>query len=76
MNSENKVPKSSFLTAGSRLAIVLKRRAGSCLAIVLKRRTDADAECTEDGRDERIGATEYAEGNRTRKRGGEAEHIT
>ena len=64
MNSENKVPKSSFLTAGSRLAIVLKRS------------TDADAECTEDGRDERIGAMEYAEGNGTRKRGGEAEHIT
>ena len=64
MNSENKVPKSSFLTAGSRLAIVLKRR------------TDADAKCTEDGRDERIRATEYAEGNGTRKRGGEAEHIT
>ena len=42
---------------------------------LLKRRTDADAECTEDGRDGRIGATEYAEGNGTRKRGGDAEHI-
>ena len=35
-----------------------------------------DAEYTEDGRDERIGATEYAEGNGTRKRGGKAERIT
>ena len=33
------------------------------------------AECTEDGRDERIRATEYTEGNRTRKRGGKAERI-
>ena len=43
---------------------------------VLKRRTDADAEYTEDGWDERIGATEYAEGNGTRKGGGRVEHIT
>ena len=43
---------------------------------LLKRRTDADAEYTEDGQDERIGATEYAEGNGTRKRGGKAECIT
>ena len=42
---------------------------------LLKRHTDTDAEYTEDGRDERIGATEYAEGNGTRKRGGDAEHI-
>ena len=35
-----------------------------------------DAEFTEDGWDKRIGATEYAEGNGTRKRGREAEHIT
>ena len=41
--------------------------------MLLKRRTDADAEYTEDGRDERIGATEYAEGNGTWKRGGNAE---
>ena len=34
------------------------------------------AECTEDGRDGRIGATKYAGGNGTRKRGGKAEHIT
>ena len=34
---------------------------------LLRRRTDAEAECTEDGRDGRIGATEYAEGNGTRK---------
>ena len=44
--------------------------------IMLKERTDAEAECTEDGRDGRIGATEYAEGNGTRKRGGKAECIT
>ena len=31
------------------------------------------AECTEDGRDRRIGATEYAGGNGTWKRGGGAE---
>ena len=35
-----------------------------------------DAECTEDGWDGRIGATEYAEGSGTRKRGGDAECIT
>ena len=34
---------------------------------VLKRRTDVDVECTEDGRDGRIGATKYAGGNGTRK---------
>ena len=34
------------------------------------------AECTEDGRDGQIGATKYAKGNGTRKRGGKAEHIT
>ena len=45
------------------------------IPLLLKRRTDADAEYTEDGRDERIGATEYAEGNGTRKGGGKAEHI-
>ena len=33
------------------------------------------AECTEDGRDGQIGATKYAGGNRTRKRGGKAERI-
>ena len=33
-------------------------------------------ECTEDGWDGRIGATKYAGGNGTRKRGGKAEHIT
>ena len=44
--------------------------------LVLKRHTDADAECTEDGRNGQIGATEYAEGNGTQKRGGDAEHIT
>ena len=43
---------------------------------LLKRRTDADAEYMEDGRDERIEATEYAEGNGTRKGGGKAECIT
>ena len=43
---------------------------------LLKRRTDADAEYTEDRRDERIRATEYTEGNGTRKRGGDAERIT
>ena len=43
---------------------------------LLKRRTDVDAECTEDRRDGRIGAMEYAEGNGTQKRGGDAEHIT
>ena len=53
---------------------------------LLKRRTDAEAECTEDGRDGRIGATEYAGGDGTRKRGrgaeqseeteGDAERIT
>ena len=43
---------------------------------LLKRRTDAESECTEDGRDGRIGAMEYAEGNGTWKRGGDAEHIT
>ena len=43
---------------------------------MLKRCTDADAEYTEDGRDERIRATEYTEGNGTRKRGGDAERIT
>ena len=32
-----------------------------------------NAECTEDGRDGRIGATEYAGENGTRKRGGGAE---
>ena len=42
---------------------------------MLKRSTDADAEYTEDGRDERIGATEYTEGNGTRKGGGKAERI-
>ena len=40
---------------------------------MLKRRTDGCAGCTEDGRDGRIRATEYAGGNRTRKRGGSAE---
>ena len=36
---------------------------------LLKSRTDAEAECTEDGLDERIGATEYAKGKRnTEKR--------
>ena len=44
--------------------------------ILLKRRTDADVECTEDGRIGRIGATKYAGGNGTRKRGGKAERIT
>ena len=44
--------------------------------IVLKRRTDAESECTEDRQDGRVGATEYAERNRTRKRGGDAERIT
>ena len=39
---------------------------------VLKRRTDGGAGCTEDGRDGQIRATEYAGGNRTRKRGGSA----
>ena len=43
---------------------------------VLKRRTDAESECTEDRRDRRVGATEYAEGNGTQKRGGDAERIT
>ena len=37
---------------------------------MLKRRTDGDAECTEYGR---IGATEYAGRNGTRKRGGSTE---
>ena len=46
------------------------------LSAVLKRRTDTDAEYMEDGQDERIGATEYAEGNGTRKGGGKAERIT
>ena len=43
---------------------------------MLKRRTDAESECTEDRRDGRIGAMEYAEGNGTWRRGGKAEHIT
>ena len=34
------------------------------------------AEYTEDGRDERIGTTEHAEGNGTRERGGKTERIT
>ena len=46
------------------------------LGFMLMRCTYAESECTEDRRDGRIGATEYAEGNRTRKRGGDAEHIT
>ena len=37
---------------------------------IVKRRTDGGVECTEDGQ---IGATEYARGNGTRKRGGSAE---
>ena len=45
------------------------------LGFMLKRRTDAESECMEDRRDGRIGATEYAEGNGTWKRGGDAEHI-
>ena len=44
--------------------------------IVLKRYTDAESGYTEDGRDGRIGATEYAEGNGTQKRGRKVEHIT
>ena len=43
---------------------------------LLKRRTDAEVEYMEDRQDERIGATEYAEGNGTRKGGGKADHIT
>ena len=35
-----------------------------------------DAEFMEDGRDEWIEAMKYAEGNGTRKRGGDVEHIT
>ena len=46
------------------------------LAAVLKRHTDTEAECTEDGQNGWIGATEYAEGNGTQKRGGDAERIT
>ena len=38
--------------------------------LYVRRRTDGGAECTEDGR---IGATEYAGWNGTRKRGGSAE---
>ena len=49
---------------------------GFTLGKLLKRHTDADAEYTEDGWDEQIGATEYAEGDGTRKRGGKAECIT
>ena len=37
--------------------------------MVLKRHTDAESEYTEDGQDERIGATDYAKGKRnTEKR--------
>ena len=43
--------------------------------MMLKRRTDVESECTEEGWDGRIRATEYAEGNGTRKRGGDAERI-
>ena len=43
---------------------------------MLNRHTDVESECTEDRQDGRIGATEYAEGNGTRKRGGDAERIT
>ena len=49
---------------------------GVIFGMVLKRRTDADVECTEDGRDGWIGATKYAGGSGTRKRGGKAERIT
>ena len=54
----------------------IKQRTVIFTLLLLKRRTDAEAECMEDGRNGWIGATEYAEGNRTRKRGGDAEHIT
>ena len=47
-----------------------------CSPAFVKETYGRDAEFTEGGRDERIGATEYAEGNRTWKRGGDAEHIT
>ena len=40
---------------------------------LLKRRTNGSAGCTEDGQDGQIRATEYAGGNKTRKRGGSAE---
>ena len=54
----------------------IKQRTVIFTLLLLKRRTDAEAECTEDGRNGQIGATEYAEGNGTRKRGGDAERIT
>ena len=38
------------------------------VVLVLKRRTDAEAECTEDGRDGRIVATEYQERNTEKRR--------
>ena len=46
------------------------------LCYAVKEMYGRDAEFTEDGRDEQIGATEYAEGNGTRKRGRDAERIT
>ena len=44
--------------------------------VFVKETYGRDAEFTEDGQDKRIGATEYAEGNGTWKRGGDAECIT
>ena len=45
--------------------------------LVSKRRTDVDVECTEDGRDGRIGATaEHENGRKWKKKGRKADGLT